>query len=242
MSILEGFGNSLKSFGTKVWDQLDELSAEAASRVGLRKQLDDVLRAVKMPEQSDKAVTMEPLVLPEFYQKVVDLLIKNESAFANVTNLPSFMDALVRIKAYGLLGSIDPDAIVAASGARSQDIDIVTGLVKFVVRLKEEYTPQNTDFDKPYKFGTDGGSLVVMVKQDNGDYLPFAQSTKAIPENTSFKNIVSLIRQHMQGLPGGYEVINQPPVVASAQSIKPAEIAAQLVQNPDWTPPQQPLT
>lgn len=231
MSLLDSFGSTLQNVGGK----LDNFARDAVQKAGFGKELSWVFQEVKAAT-AERHGTVEALQLPEFYQKAVNVLLKNESAFANVNNLAEFMQALVDTKAYAVLSAIDADASVALTGSRQDDFVMVLAGVRVVAGITKDYTPQDINFDKPYKFGLAGDTLTVMVRQPDGSYLPLAQSTQSIPDNTSFRNLVPAIRAHMKWLPGWYEEIhNDVPVVAAAP-IDPAKIAQDLVNNPAGTP------
>ncbi|MFA7284937.1 MAG: hypothetical protein WC004_03890 [Candidatus Absconditabacterales bacterium] len=229
MSLLESFGSTLQNVGGRI----DDLTRRALQEAGFKQQLQGVFDAAK---NTESVVTAEKLQLPEFYQKAVNVLLENEKKLANVNNLAEFMQALVDTKAYSVLNAIDSAAPVALTGSRQDDFVMVLAAVRIVAGIVKDYTPQDVNFDKAYKFGLAGNALTVMVRQADGNYLPLVQNTQTVPDNTSFRNIVPAIRAHMSGLPGGYEVIhNNVPVVAAAP-IDPAKVAQELVNNPAGTP------
>jgi len=125
------------------------------------------------------------------------VLLENEKKLANVNNLAEFMQALVDTKAYSVLNAIDSAAPVALTGSRQDDFVMVLAAVRIVAGIVKDYTPQDVNFDKAYKFGLAGNALTVMVRQADGNYLPLVQNTQTVPDNTSFRNIVPAIRAHM---------------------------------------------
>ena len=96
-----------------------------------------------------------------------------------------------------MLNVIDQDALIIPSGSRQDDFVIVLASLRSIVDVVKKYTPQG-EFTEQYKFGLAGKTLAVMVRQPDGSYLPLAQNTQPIPDNTSFRNIVPAIRAHMK--------------------------------------------
>lgn len=197
MSLLDSFGDTLQNLGNNVGNKLDDLAGKVVQQAGLKKELGGLFTQAQSNAERKEA-TFAPLELPEFYQKAVNVLLKNETAFANVANLAEFMQALIGTKAYAVLNVIDLDANVVPTGPREDDFTMVLVGVRIIASIIKDYTPQDVNFNRPYKFGLAGDTLTVMVRQPDGSYVPLAQNTQPIPDNTSFRNLVPGIKAHMK--------------------------------------------
>lgn len=214
---LDSLGTKVAEVGTKVGNKLDSYAKQVLDSTNskLKNELAGVFQEVGV-DNARLTEKMNELQLPEVYKNAALFLIQNKRAFDSAKNLPAFLQVLLDTQADKFLGSIDANATSEVIGARSDDATIVVGLIQSIVRLKAQYTPQDNNFNKEYRYSAQG----VMVRQENGEYLPLSQNTKRIPEEATYKNLIPNLIDHINGLDGGYtanEVSPQTPSIDAKQ-------------------------
>ena len=198
MADLNSIGSRISKVGENVGTRLDGIAKKFLDSTNLKVDLQNVfqetgLNTAKLNEK------MNELQLPEVYKNAASFLVQNQKAFEWAETLPDFLQVLLDTQADKFLGSVDSNAIPEIKGGRSDDATLVVGMIQNIVRLKAKYTPQDNNFDLPYRYSAQG----VMIKQDDGSYLSISENKKRIPEEATYKNIISNMVEHINGLSGG---------------------------------------